>query len=71
MCAVVTKDLGVDYLILMKKKLPLTGFEPATVHFAKIKGYGRCALSTELAGTHIIFHNSYTFYCFGLITARG
>ena len=58
MCAVVTKDLGVDHLILMKKNITVDGIRTRDRSLAKIKGYGRCALSTELAGTHIIFHNS-------------
>ena len=57
MCAVVTKDLGVD-LILMKKNITVDGIRTRVRSLAKIKGYGRCALPTELAGTHIIFHNS-------------
>ena len=59
MCAVVTKVLGVDHLILMKRKnITVDGIQTCDRSLAKIKGYGRCALPTELAGTHIIFHNS-------------
>ena len=58
MCAVVTKDLGVDYLILMKKNIAVDGIRTRDRSLAKIKDYGLCTLSTELAGTHIIFHNS-------------
>ena len=57
MCAVVTKDLGVDHLILMIF-FTVDGIRTRDRSLAKIKGYGRCALPTELAVTHIIFHNS-------------
>ena len=62
MCAVVTKDLGVDHLISMKKNIAVDGIRTRDRSLAKIKGYERCAQPTKLAGTHIIFHNSQTFY---------